>query len=243
MAPRRLSRPSNPGPLDAPFTGIWADMIDRNNRRYAAVGDGRYAVGNAPAREAHFVVRGGDKIAMLSVLNIATACKTIAATPQPTSMSRCVRCASPFGRGHEAVFGRRKAAISSWRGAGEFTPDPSYAVSYASYDVATKSIKLGVILAHKAVEKCSQIVPLYQRLGGPVCHRDLENRAEGDQFHFLCLLATAIFSRYGHRFPVRLWPQRNHGLHRALRDRQPHIHRRQLSTAFGYAHAPFAPAL
>ena len=54
-------------------------MIDRNNRRYAAAGDSRYAVGNAPAREAHFVVRGGDKIAMLSVLNIATACKTIAA--------------------------------------------------------------------------------------------------------------------------------------------------------------------
>ena len=54
-------------------------MIDQNNRRYTAAGDTRYAVGNAPAREAHFVVRGGDRIAMLSVLNIATACKTIAA--------------------------------------------------------------------------------------------------------------------------------------------------------------------
>jgi hypothetical protein len=49
-----------PGPLDAPFTGIWADMIDRNNRRYAAAGDRRYAVGNAPAREAHIVGRGVD---------------------------------------------------------------------------------------------------------------------------------------------------------------------------------------
>ena len=62
------------------------------------------------------------------------------------------------------MFGKRRAAISS-PGAepGNFTPDPSYAVSYASYDVARKSIKFGVILAHKAVEECSQIVPLYQK--------------------------------------------------------------------------------
>jgi hypothetical protein len=30
-----------PGPLDAPFTGLWADMIDQNNRRYTSAGDTR----------------------------------------------------------------------------------------------------------------------------------------------------------------------------------------------------------
>ena len=30
-----------PGPLDAPFTGLWADMIDQNNRRYTFAGDTR----------------------------------------------------------------------------------------------------------------------------------------------------------------------------------------------------------
>jgi hypothetical protein len=58
------------------------------------------------------------------------------------------------------------------------------------------------------------------------------------------LLATAIFFAVaGILFPFVLRPQRNHGFHRALRDRHPHIHRRRLSTAFGYAHVPFAPAL
>jgi hypothetical protein len=155
------------GPLDAPFTGVWADMIDRNNRRYAAVGDRRYAVGNAPAREAHFVVRGGDKVAMLSVLNIATACKTIAADPATNINVKMCPMRLVFWRGPS---GGAKGSIHQAQGCylepgaqpGNFTPDPSYAVSYASYDVATKSIKLGVILAHKAVEKCSQTVPLHQ---------------------------------------------------------------------------------
>ena len=157
-----------PGPLDAPFTGVWADMIDRNNRRYAAAGDSRYAVGNAPAREAHFVVRGGDKVAMLSVLNIATACTTIAADAATNISVKMCPMRLAFWRGPT---GTAKGSINQAQGCylepgaqpGNFTPDPSYAVSYASYDVATKSIKLGVILAHKAVEKCSQTVPLHQK--------------------------------------------------------------------------------
>ena len=153
-----------PGPLDAPFTGIWADMIDRNNRRYAAAGDSRYAVGNAPAREAHFVVRGGDKIAMLSVLNIATACKTIAADAATNINVKMCPMRLAFWQGLRGNVRQAQGCyLEPGAEPGNITPDPSYAVSYASYDVATKSIKLGVILAHKAVEKCSQIVPLYQR--------------------------------------------------------------------------------
>ena len=143
-------------------------MIDRNNRRYDAAGDRRYAVGNAPAREAHFVVRGGDKIAMLSVLNIATVCKTIAADAATNINVKMCPMRLAFWQGPS---GSAKGSMRQAQGCylepgakpGNFTPDPSYAVSYASYDVATKSIKLGVILAHKPVEKCSRIVPLYRK--------------------------------------------------------------------------------
>jgi len=157
-----------PGPLDAPFTGVWADMIERNNRRYTAAGDSRYAVGNAPAREAHFVVRGGDKVAMLSVLNIATACKMIVADAATNIIVKLcpMRLAfwqGPRGSAKGSIHQARACYLEPGAQPGNFTPDPSYAVSYASYDVATKSIKLGVILAHKAVEKCSQTVPLYQK--------------------------------------------------------------------------------
>ena len=139
-------------------------MIDSNNRRYAAFGDGRYAVGNAPAREAHFVVRGGDKIAMLSVLNIATACKTIAADAATNINVKMCPMRLAFWQGLRGNVRQAQGCyLEPGAEPGNFTPDPSYAVSYASYDVATKSIKLGVVLAHKAVEKCSQTVPLHQK--------------------------------------------------------------------------------
>ena len=114
-----------PGPLDAPFTGIWADMIDRNNRRYAAAGDSRYAVGNAPAREAHFVVRGGDKIAMLSVLNIATACKTIAADAATNINVKMCPMRLAFWQGPTRQCSAGAGLLSrAWRGAGEFYAGP-----------------------------------------------------------------------------------------------------------------------
>jgi len=71
--------------------------------------------------------------------------------------------ASPFGRGHEAVFGQAQGCYLEPGAEPGIYADPSYAVSYASYDVVHEEHQLGVILAHKAVEKCSQIVPLYQR--------------------------------------------------------------------------------
>jgi hypothetical protein len=153
-----------PGPLDAPFVGVWADMIDKNNRRYAAAGDTRYVVANAPVREAHFVVRGGDKVAMLSVLNIATACKTIATDGAANINVKMCPMRLAFWQGSKGSVRQAQGCyLEAGAQPGNFTPDPGYAVSYASYDVAIQSIKLGVILAHRAVEQCSQIVPLYQK--------------------------------------------------------------------------------
>jgi hypothetical protein len=153
-----------PGPLDAPFIGLWADMIDQNNRRYTSAGDTRYAVGNAPAREAHFVVRGGDRIAMLSVLNIATACKTITTDAAANINVKMCPMRLAIWQGPQGTIRQAHGCyLEPGAQPGNFTPDPSYAVSYASYDVATRAINLGVILAHKAVEKCSQTVPLYEK--------------------------------------------------------------------------------
>ena len=70
-----------PGPGDRIYVDLWADVIQSNNRRYLAAGDRRYAIGNAPVREAHVVVRGGDKAALLSILDTATHCVTVAEDP------------------------------------------------------------------------------------------------------------------------------------------------------------------
>lgn len=153
-----------PGPTDRPFTELWADLIAQNNRRYAAVGDRRYAVGNAPVREAHFVVRAGDKVALLSVLDTATGCKTIAADAASNIAVKMCPMRLAFWRSGQGTIRQAQGCyLETGAPPANFSPDPKFAVSYASYDAATKSIKLGVILAHRAIEKCSQIVPLYPK--------------------------------------------------------------------------------
>ena len=153
-----------PAPEDRVYVDLWADVIQSNNRRYLTAGDRRYALGNAPVREAHVVVRSGDKAALLSILDTATDCVGVARDPdQNISVKMC-----PM---RLALWSGAKATIREAKGCylepgsrdRSFTPDPSYATSYVSYDVATKSIRLGVILAHRAVEQCSQTVPLYSK--------------------------------------------------------------------------------
>ncbi|MCX8252643.1 MAG: hypothetical protein OTI36_01515, partial [Beijerinckiaceae bacterium] len=41
--------------------------------------------------------------------------------------------------------------------------DPNRAISYAAYDVSTKTVKTGLVIDHQAVDGCSQTIPLYPR--------------------------------------------------------------------------------
>lgn len=151
-----------PGPTDRPFADLWGDLIAKNNRRYAIGGDTRYAVGNAPVREAHFIVRGGEKLALLSVLDTATGCKRIATDVASNITVKMCPMRLAFWRSGQGTIRQAEGCyLEPGTRPANFTPDPKFAVSYASYDVSTKSIRLGVILAHRAIEKCSQIVPLY----------------------------------------------------------------------------------
>jgi len=153
-----------PGSDDQVYVDLWADMIQSNNRRYLAVGDRRYAVGNAPVREAHVLVRGGEKAALLSILNTASDCAAVAGDPGGgVFVKMCPMRLAFWNGGQASVRQARGCYLEVSAKARGFTPDPSSAASYASYDVATKSIRLGVILAHRAVEPCSQSVPLYPK--------------------------------------------------------------------------------
>lgn len=157
-----------PGLDDRVYVDLWADMIQKNNRLYKEAGDGRYAVGNAPVREAHVVVRGGDKVAVLSILDTATACAPLATDAAGNISVKMCPMRLAFWNGAKATITQAKGCyLEPGPKPTNFTPDPSYAASYASYDVATKSIKLGVILAHHAVDKCSQTVLLYPGRGRP----------------------------------------------------------------------------
>ncbi len=151
-----------PGPQDRIYADLWADVIQSNNRRYLAAGDRRFLLGNAPVREAHALVRGGDKVALLSILDTATHCVAVARDlSSDLSVKMCPMRLAVWNRSSTTIREAKGCYLEAGVGARKTMANLSYAASYTSYDVLTKSIRLGVILGRRLVEQCSQSVPLY----------------------------------------------------------------------------------
>ena len=146
----------------ATYMDIWKDAIDRNNRDYRARGDERSGKGNAPAIEAHFVIWSPRRSVVLSILDTAIACSVKAARPEArATVKLCpMRIAIYDGLLVETMDGGQACFLEL-----EWPPatDPAASAAYASYDIATKTIRIGMILNHSPVEGCSVDVPLQQR--------------------------------------------------------------------------------
>jgi hypothetical protein len=151
-----------PGPQDRIYADLWADVIQSNNRRYLAAGDRRFLLGNAPVREAHALVRGGDKAALLSILDTATHCVAVARDlSSDLSVKMCPMRLAVWNGTTTTLREAKGCYLEPGAGARITMANSPYAASYISYDVVTKSIRLGVILGRRVVEQCSQTVPLY----------------------------------------------------------------------------------
>ena len=151
-----------PGPQDRIYADLWADVIQSNNRRYLAAGDRRFLLGNAPVREAHALVRGGDKVALLSILDTATHCVAVARDlSSDLSVKMCPMRLAVWNGTSTTLREAKGCYLEPGAGARNTMAKSPYAASYTSYDVVTKSIRLGVILGRRVVEQCSQTVPLY----------------------------------------------------------------------------------
>jgi hypothetical protein len=150
-----------PGPQDRIYADLWADVIQSNNRRYLAAGDRRFLLGNAPVREAHALVRGGDKVALLSILDTATHCVAVASDLSSDLLVKMCPMRLAVWNGTSATLREAKGCyLEPGAGARNTMAKSPYAASYTSYDVVTKSIRLGVILGRRVVEQCSQTLPL-----------------------------------------------------------------------------------
>jgi hypothetical protein len=151
-----------PGPQDRIYADLWADLIQSNNRRYLAAGDRRFLLGNAPVREAHALVRGGDKVALLSILNTASHCVALARDQSNDVSVKMCPMRLAVWNGTSTTLREAKGCYLE-PGARQQSPavHSPYAGSYISYDVVSKSIRVGVILARRVVDRCSQTVPLY----------------------------------------------------------------------------------
>lgn len=154
-----------PSPATQSFADIWADAIVANNAAYLKRGDVRFQAGNAPVTESHAVVRSPSRTAIVSVLNTATGCKTIATdAPGHATLKRCPMRVATFDGVHNLV---------GEAGAGcfiEYAPppanaslDPSRNVAVSSYDAETRTIRVGVVFAKKIVDDCQINVPVPKR--------------------------------------------------------------------------------
>lgn len=150
-------------PQTATYIDIWKDIIDANNRAYKARGDLRFAGDNAPATEAHFVIWSRTKSVVLSILDTATGCtfKELRAVTGAAIKLCPLRIAIYEGMHVRTLDGGRACFLELTRAAAGKSDDPARAVSYASYDVISKTVKIGVVIDHGVVDGCSQNIGLH----------------------------------------------------------------------------------
>ncbi|WP_131196783.1 hypothetical protein [Lichenihabitans psoromatis] len=144
------------------YADIWRDAIDQNNRAYVDRGDRRFADGNAPVTEAHFVIWSPRKSIVLSVLDTATACtlKEVRASVHATIRMCPMRLAVYEGVVVHTLDGGRGCYLERSAAALGETPDADIAAAYASYEPAKRTIRTGFVVDHRPVEGCSQTIPL-----------------------------------------------------------------------------------
>lgn len=147
-----------PGSDALTFAAIWRDELHVNNAHYAIAGDLRFAVGNAPATEAHIVVRSrsADRQAVVSVLNTFKGCSIAATDSDGSTVKRCPAKLALFRGGAVELIDVGPACYVEH---GE-RPDTARNAAVAAYDPETASIRLAVIFQGEIDDACLVNIPL-----------------------------------------------------------------------------------
>lgn len=147
-----------PGPEARTYAALWRDQLEANNKQYAIAGDTRFALGNAPATEAHIVVRSrnANRQAVVSVLNIFKGCSVAARDSDGSTVKRCpARLALFRGSGVEII----DVGLACYVEYGA-TPDQSRNAAVAAYDAETASIRLAIVFQGEITDACLINIPL-----------------------------------------------------------------------------------
>ncbi|WP_126116702.1 MULTISPECIES: hypothetical protein [unclassified Bosea (in: a-proteobacteria)] len=157
--PLAYSDLQRPTPRNATYADIWKDQIDANNAAYRARGDRRFVDANAPATEAHFVIWSAKRSVVLSILNTALGCKEKARDRNAAIVVKLcpMRVAIYDGLQVRTMEAGQACFIEP---VPETTLNPKMAAAYGAYDVASKTLKLGLVVSHQAPDGCSFNVPL-----------------------------------------------------------------------------------
>ncbi len=141
------------------YLEIWKDVINATKALYEARGDQRFLHQNAATTEAHFVIWSPKRSVVVSVLNTALGCtlerRDVAAH---AVVKRCpMRVAIFDGLQVHALDAGKACFLEAERGS---SLDPTNAAAYGAYDVRSRTVRLGIIITHQALNGCSINIPL-----------------------------------------------------------------------------------
>ncbi|MGJ0504756.1 MAG: hypothetical protein ACR65X_13655, partial [Methylocystis sp.] len=118
------------------------------------------AVGNRGASEWHFSINFQTKLVALSVLSTPYLCTD--EYPSPTQGIRIKVCPSrlvTFQSNSYSVIDGAACFVEKTPGAP--AEDSTATVTYAAYDVPSRSIRLRYTVSHQEIDRCAQSVPLH----------------------------------------------------------------------------------
>ncbi len=147
------------------YASLWQDRLDESNKKAEPGDPGEplnmsIAVGNRGASEWHFSINFQTRLVALSVLSAPNLCTD--EYPSPTQGIRIKVCPSrlaTFESNSYSVIDAAACFVEKTPGAP--AEDSTATVTYAAYDVPSRSIRLRYTVSHQEIDRCAQSVPLH----------------------------------------------------------------------------------
>jgi len=145
-------------PDNLTYIDVWKDALVANNEAYEAKGAALVAGRNAPASDAHVVVRSSTRTVVLTTLDTEGGCKPAEFSyPSDVTIKLCPTRLVVF---EGAIANTRQLPASCYlEGDPKSSPTADDTASYAAFDTVTNTIKIGMIVNHRAIDECARFIP------------------------------------------------------------------------------------
>lgn len=156
----------NPSAATATYADLWREVLEGANKVHPAQADDlQLASGKAPATEAHFVIWSASRSVVLSVLDTVKGCTLKSHAPAAGAVIKlCPMRVAIYEGVTVRTFEAGRGCMLEQMGLSDHpTRTADRGAAYASYDVAARTIHVGLIVDHQTVQGCSLSVPLPPR--------------------------------------------------------------------------------
>jgi hypothetical protein len=161
------------------------DALVANNKAFEAKGSTLVGGRNAPASDAHVVVRGSARTIVLTTLDTESGCEPAEFSyPADVTIKICPTRLVVF---EGAVANTTELPANCYlESEPKSSAAPNDAASYAAYDTITKTIKIGLIVNHRAIDECVRFIPTSQEPASRRTHAHNEFCCGCSPGHKLC---------------------------------------------------------